>query len=585
MRKVLFIATLLLCNLTFAQDRSHSRPGDLYYEELPDPHPDPDAEWSMLRKKINVSFADDNVRYPKKKVPSITPQKAWNTVAWKGEKVHTQILVWTVTDIDGLTIEVRDLLNKARGTLIKKENTKASFVRYVMADEFGGGCNKRKSTDYDSSLVADPIDIIDIIPVKARTVQPVWLNVNVPADIPSGIYTGIITVNALRKYDLKISVKVLEHVLPPPGNWKYDLDLWQYPAPIARIHNVDLWSNEHFELMRPYFTALANAGQKVITANIIDQPWGNTHVYFDDPGLIKWIKRRDGSWTYDYTLFDRYISFVMSCGIKQRINCYTMVTWDMSFTYFDEGLGRNTQISAKPGSSEYTEYWLRMLNSFTKHLKNKGWFDRTAIAMDERPVESMKAVISLLKQVDPAWKIALAGDELPPGIEKDIFDYSIASYLKFDQKVLDERKALGKPTTFYTACKERHPGPYTFSPPAENAWLGWHAAAKGYTGYLFWAFNTWVKEPLLDSRFRSWPSGTCYQFYPGPRTSIRFEKLIEGIQDFEKIRIIKEQLRNEGNMNGLKEIEHILSAFEIPALDSIPASEMITVAKKVLNSY
>lgn len=571
--------------MTFAQDRSHSRQGDQNYEELPDPHPGTDAEWSGTGKKVNVSFADGNVRYPKKKVPVISRQMTWNTVAWKGEKIHTQILVWATTDIGDLTVEARDLINTSKAARIGKENTDASFVRYVMADEFGGGCNKRKTTDYDSSLVADPIDIIDIIPVKARTVQPVWLSIKVPVDVPSGTYTGTLTVNAIRKYDLKISVKVLEHVLPPPDRWKFDLDLWQYPAPIARIHDAELWSNEHFELMRPYFTALANAGQKVITANIIDQPWGNTHVYFDDPGLIKWIRKKDGSWVFDYTLFDRYISFVMSCGINKRINCYTMVTWDMSFIYFDEVLGKNSSVKAKPGSREYVEYWHRMLVDFTKHLKDKGWFDITAIAMDERPLESMQAVISLLKHVDQGWKIALAGDTYHPEIEKDIYDYSIASYLKFDKDVLSERKSLGKPTTFYTACKERHPGPYTFSPPAENAWLGWHAAAKGYTGYLFWAFNTWVKEPLLDSRFRSWPSGTCYQFYPGPRTSIRFEKLIEGIQDFEKIRIIKEQLRNEGNVIGLKEIEDVLSAFEIPALDSIPASEMITRAKKVLNKY
>jgi hypothetical protein len=585
MRNVLFIATLLLCNLAFAQDRSHSRPDDLKYEELPDPHPGSEAEWSKPGKKVNVSFADDNVRYPKKKVPVISQQKTWNTVAWKGEKVHTQILVWATTDIEDLTVEVRDLINTSKATRIGKENTDASFIRYVMADEFGGGCNKRKTTDYDSSLVADPIDIIDKIPVKAGTVQPVWLSVKVPADIPSGVYSGTITINALRKIDLKISVKVLEHVLPPPTRWKFDLDLWQYPAPIARIHDVELWSDEHFELMRPYFTALADAGQKVITANIIDQPWGNTHVYFDDPGLIKWIREKDGSWDFDYTLFDRYISFVMSCGINKRINCYTMVTWDMSFIYFDELLGRNSSVKAKPGSGEYVEYWQRMLVDFTKHLKNKGWFDITAIAMDERPLESMQAVISLLKHVDQGWKIALAGDTYHPEIEKDIYDYSIASYLKFDKDVLSERKSLGKPTTFYTACKERHPGPYTFSPPAENAWLGWHAAAKGYTGYLFWAFNTWVKEPLLDSRFRSWPSGTCYQFYPGPRTSIRFEKLIEGIQDFEKIRLIQEQLRKEGNEEGLKELDRLLATFEIPALDSIPASEMITRAKKVLNKY
>lgn len=262
-----------------------------------------------------------------------------------------------------------------------------------------------------------------------------------------------------------------------------------------------------------------------------------------------------------------------------------MVTWDMSFIYYDEALDKETSFKTEAGSREYNEYWTTMLTDFTKHLKSKGWFNITAIAMDERPVESMKAVISLLRQIDPAWRIALAGDTYHPEIEKDIYDYSIASYLKFDNDVLARRKALGMPTTFYTACKENHPGPYTFSPPADFTWLGWHAAAKGYTGYLFWAYNTWVKDPLHDSRFRSWPSGTCYQFYPGPRTSIRFEKLIEGIQDFEKIRILRENFSKEGNAEKIKELDNMLSTFKIGKLDTIPAADMLGNAKQILNSF
>ncbi len=57
------------------------------------------------------------------------------------------------------------------------------------------------------------------------------------------------------------------------------------------------------------------------------------------PSLINWTKKKDGNWAYDYKLFDRYISTLMECGIDQRINCYTMVTWDLSFIYFDESLG------------------------------------------------------------------------------------------------------------------------------------------------------------------------------------------------------------------------------------------------------
>ena len=74
--------------------------------------------------------------------------------------------------------------------------------------------------------------------------------------------------------------------------------------------------------------------------------------------------------------------------------------------------------------------------------------------------------------------------------------------------------------------------------------------AAGFTGYLRWAYNNWVKDPLRDSRFRTWPAGDLYQIYPGPRTSIRFEKFIEGIQDFEKIRILREEFTKDRNITG-----------------------------------
>jgi hypothetical protein len=578
------ISTLLafLCSIMMsAQDFSYSRSGHKYYQELDNPVKTNLQEWAKVHSLVNISFASDNVRYPKEKVPLVTPLKTWKTNAWKGEKIHTQILVWTKVDISDLSIQINALVNN-KGSVIPAENINAAFVRYTMADDFGEGCADRNPGE-ESSLVEDPIDIIDNIPVEANTVRPIWLSIQVPGNISPGKYTGSIIINANGKNELKISVSIRDHLLPPPAQWKYDLDFWQYPAPIARIHDVKLWSNEHFEIMRPYFTILANAGQKVITANIIEQPWGLDHVHFDDPSLIKWIKKTDGSWEYDFTIFDRYIPFMMSCGITERINCYTMITWDLSFIYYDEASDKFNSITLVPGSDEYYQFWHGMLTEFTKHLKEKGWFEKTAIAMDERPVESMQVVIDILKKIDPEWKIALAGDTYHPEIEEDIYDYSLASYLRFDDDVLARRKALGKPTTFYTACVEEYPTGYTFSPPAENTFLGWHAAAIGYTGYLFWAYNTWVANPLQDSRWKRYPAGTLFQFYPGPRTSIRFEKLIEGIQDFEKIRILREQFEKDGNKKGLQAIEEAFSFIKIEQLDKVPAAEMVTKAKAILN--
>ena len=285
---------------------------------------------------------------------------------------------------------------------------------------------------------------------------------------------------------------------------------------------------------------------------------------------------------YDYSLFDRYISFVRSCRINNRINCYTMIPWKLSFQYYDESFMKDTVLNAKPGSVEYNAHWGVMLKDFTKHLKEKKGFYITSISMDERPMKDMQAVIKLVKEIDPEWKIALAG-EFHKEIEKDVYDYCVASQWQLLDTVMEERKRGGKPTTFYTCCAEAYPNGFTFSPPAEQVWLGWYAAAKGFTRYLRWAYNSWPKNSIADSRFTAWPAGDTYQVYPGPLTSIRFEKLIEGIQDFEKVRLLKEQLQKAGKENELKELDTMLASFEIEKLKNIPAAEMIERAKEIIN--
>ncbi len=574
---LLLVASVPLC----AQDLSYSKSGHLSYREAANPAKAKAGKWSSLQQIVYVSFASSNTRYAKEQVPQVPIQSSWQAHAWKGEKIHTQLLVWTKKNLPVVNIQLNDL-KSSRGAVISASSIKARFVRYTLADGFVEGCSQESSMKHDSLLTEDPIDIVDEIAVAANSVQPIWLSIEVPADAAAGMYTGTVTVQAGKPVTLKISLQVSRHVLPPPAQWKYDLDIWQYPAPVARIHDVPLWSDEHFRLMRQYFTYLASAGQKVITANIIEQPWGLDHVHFDDPSLIKWTKKKDGSWTYDFSLFEKYVSFLMDCGIDQRINCFTMVTWDLGFIYYDEASGGIKTDTLQPGSQAYAQFWEPMLIQFTQFLKAKGWFNKTCIAMDERPVESMQAVISLLKKVDPAWKIALSGDTYHPEITDDVYDYSLASYLPFDKEILNRRKKQGKPTTFYTACGEPFPSGYTVAPPAENALMAWFAASRGLTGYLFWAYNTWNANPLVDSRWKRYPAGTLFQFYPGPRTSIRFEKLVEGIQDFEKIRLLREQFTRNNNKAALQMIKEMLAGFTMEKLKTIPASVMLDKGKKIL---
>ncbi|MCH5598184.1 glycoside hydrolase domain-containing protein [Niabella ginsengisoli] len=293
-------------------------------------------KWERQPEAVAVGFISSDESVAKDVPPAIALSSTYNLTAWRGEKVHAQILISSKKSLNDVSVTAGDL--KGKDASIEKNHISTGFVQYVMADEFAGGCGHRKSVNFDSSLRADIIDTeIQSAEVTANSVQPVWVSIAVPSETRAGMYSGVITVNASKNYQLKINVKVIDRILPAPSEWKYDLDLWQHPAAVARIHKVKLWSDEHFSLMKKYYTMLAEAGQKNITASIVNEPWGH-QTYDDYPSLIKWIKKANGSWEYDYSLFDKYVEFVMSCGIKGRISCYSMVPWKIAFSYYDEGL-------------------------------------------------------------------------------------------------------------------------------------------------------------------------------------------------------------------------------------------------------
>ena len=71
--------------------------------------------------------------------------------------------------------------------------------------------------------------------------------------------------------------------------------------------------------------------------------------------------------------------------------------------------------------------------------------------------------------------------------------------------------------------------------------------------------------------------------YPGGRGSVRFSKLVEGIQDFEKIRILKEQWRKEDDDSKLSHLAEILKSFSSEKLLEEGPANALTAAKSFLD--
>lgn len=558
------------------------------YTELANPTPRNIALWSS-QPAHSFTWGNTDTRYKKEEPVTVSKNKTLQLTAWKGERVSAQFVVSNRSGNKMLSYEVGDFINQADASLkISSENVFSGFVRYVMTDELnpgGGACGHRNPANFDSSFVADPIDHHALeLEIKAMTTQPVWLRLAVPENTVPEIYNADVKIllNGNVEETLKLSVKVQNHTLPAVLDWKFHLDLWQNPYSISRYYGVEPWSQEHLDALKYEHKLYADAGGKVITASIIYDPWnGQTEDIYGS--MIEWIKKTDGSWDFDYTIFDKWVELMMSLGVDKQINCYSMIPWKLSFRYFDEASNKYVDASTKPGEALYTEMWTAMLKDFAAHLKAKGWFNITHISMDERPMDVMQKAIAVIRNADPEFKISLAG-AYHSELVNDLDDYCVALRWNFTDQQIEQRRAEGKITTYYTSCEESRPNTFTFSPPAESEWFAWYAAKANFDGYLRWALNCWVQNPLTDSRFRSWAAGDTYLIYPGARTSMRFERMIEGIQQFEKIRILKDYFKKAGYQTALTQIDNALAAFDPNNMALIPAENVIVDAKKVINS-
>ena len=499
--------------------------------EMEDPHPTPVAVWNNVTT-TSFGWGTIDKKYKKDDVPTLA--KTLALYGWRGERVNAQAVLVAPEAVEAFEFEASDLV--AGKNVIPANVVDKYFETYVMGEVVFQG---------DIVLAPDRLVKDKSMAVPAKTVRPVWLTINIPRDAAPGKYKGTVIAKADGKsFAIPYTLEVSKRILPEPKDWKFHIDLWQNPYAVARYFDVPLWSEEHFKAMRPIMEYIASAGQKVITASIFQHPWNSQT---EDPfeSMVGKFKGLDGTWKYDYSVFDKWIEFMMSCGITEQIDCYSILPWHLTFEYFDAALNVSVSKKMDPGSKEYEEYMLPFLTDLAKHLRAKGWFDKSCLAMDERPKELLEHAYSIIYKADKDYRIEGAINYFGPEVAERMYDISFALRpglpVQMTPEEVASHLAKGKKVTFYTCCSPQRPNTFTDSAPAESAFMGWFAAATGYSGYLRWAYNSWVKDPCVDSRFRTWRAGDCYLVYPdGP--SISFQRLIEGIQDNEKIRAIRQGL-------------------------------------------
>ncbi|WP_248928335.1 DUF4091 domain-containing protein [Paenibacillus hamazuiensis] len=405
--------------------------------------------------------------------------------------------------------------------------------------------------------------------VAARQVQQVWIELEAGAGVPPAMYEGKIRLYRHTMFEderlmeeLIFTVSVREDMLPEPKDYRFYLDLWQHPSNIARKYDAELWSEEHFAILDRYLASLAALGQKALSVVVSEIPWSGQFSHMDgepsdlfEYSIVRTVRRKDGTFSYDYSALDRYIELGERHGISSEIEVFGLLNiWQkdmygaivdgypdgIRIRYFDEADRSYKFIREREPLERY-------IVSLEAHFAVKGWVQRVRILADEpSDIELFRLRTERLRRLAPSFRLKVA-------INHQEFLHEPLEGMHDAVPILHcALEYTGGPPTvpgrrlFYVCCYPDKPNTFLRSPALESRLLPWLAEELGYDGMLRWNYTVWPDEPMRSVRYRPsvWPAGDTNFVYPGrrgsPLLSLRYKWLQRGIRDFEYMQLLKE---------------------------------------------
>ena len=144
-------------------------------------------------------------------------------------------------------------------------------------------------------------------------------------------------------------------------------------------------------------------------------------------------------------------------------------------------------------------------------------------------------------------------------------------------------------STYYISCVQPRPNSFVAAAgdPADVAALPWHALQRRQDGYLRWAFDNWRNSDPLDVREGAFTAGDFSLVYRSGNSkgmtvvpSIRSELLRDGIEDFEKVQVLRSSLSacDETDLAGrwLDRLERTVDTFSAAPLMAGQAGDLLS---------
>jgi hypothetical protein len=287
------------------------------------------------------------------------------------------------------------------------------------------------------------------------------------------------------------------------------------------------------------------------------------------------------------------------------------------FYAFGWGFPPRDFLGRKAFTPEYKEAYQACLKAFWEHLKKNGWADRYTLYISDEPhfdskevramvVEQMQKLCTMIHEAVPEMKIYSSTWRYEHEWDGFINHWGVGFYGCFPVEDMQRRQKAGDHfwfTTDGTFCLDT---PYS----SVERLYPYYCFKYNVTAYEFWGGTWWTYDPFkygwhtsLPHTFTTndkvqqmvrYPNGDGYFLYPGWLigeegflSSVRFEQVRDGIEDFEYLHLLQErvaQAKKQGKDTAAAEatLEQARALVSIPNKGSRRSTEILKDPETVM---
>ncbi len=395
---------------------------------------------------------------------------------------------------------------------------------------------------------------------------------------PNGIVFGEYPIN-IKIYneenellaDLTYTVKIINAMLP-----KLDIKTtgWFHGDSVASLHNVEIQSDEYFEIYEKFLDTYVKFGYNVILTPIFTPPLDTDEGAERMTNQLTGVTLTDGEYSFDFSLLGRFIDMCLKHGIEYFEMAHLFTQWGAYYTpkimaTADGEYKRIFGWDKEALSEEYRAFLSAFLPALVDFLKKKGVYERCLFHISDEPNEKHE------KQYESVQKIVLKY------IEKEKLMDAISDYVFFEKGLIYnpvvcndhimpfiDNKVKNLWTYYCCVQGERVSNRFMAMPAYRNRILGYQLYKYNVTGFLQWGFNFWLSErsrSVIDpyavtDALTAFPSGDAFIVYPLDNEgevvpSIRLFVFNEGLQDMRALRLLESLVGREEVLKMLDDID------------------------------